>query len=92
MNTHKLTLTEELVLKEAGVNPQSRAIIGRAGRTAALLARFRGNPDEFYMLKGVLCMGHGDNTREDERLINSVFDLVAIAERMDELNGRTVKK
>lgn len=60
-------------------------------RTAKLIEDFRGNKHEFEMLKGVLCMGHPfDCTTTDFDLVDSVFDGLMIASRMDELNGFAV--
>lgn len=61
-------------------------------RTAQVIAKYRGLPGEFYMLKGLLCMDHAfDCTGADHRLINGVFDFVMIAQRMDQLNELAVQ-
>lgn len=70
----------------------------KSERTDRLLARFRGNPHEFYMLKGILCMDQGycggdlsyeqfQKEYKEYKKIQSVFDMQRIAKRMDELNG-----
>ncbi len=63
----------------------------RQERTAKLIENFRGNKHEFEMLKGVLCMNHAfDCTTTDFDLVESVFDDMMIASRMDEINNFAV--
>lgn len=57
----------------------------RKARTVGLLAYFLGNPDEFAMLKGVLCMGHLPGGHSDP-VIDACFDNIMIATRMDAIN------
>lgn len=54
-------------------------------QTAAILANFRGNTDEFCMLKGILCMTHGLQWDEAAQLRKSI-DMGMIAARMDAMN------
>jgi hypothetical protein len=59
-------------------------------RTDELLANFRGNPHEFQMLKGILCMDHGLKLRADRELADSLFNDLRIASRMDEINAEAI--
>lgn len=67
-------------------------------RTADVLARYRNLPGEFYMLKGLLCLpaacGEGcenwQASREEERQIEDLFDGMALARRMDEINAEAL--
>jgi len=73
----------------------------REERTANVIAKFRGLPGEFYMLKGLLCLeaavcGDRDvvpqvygweQRREEERKISALLDGIAVARRMDEINA-----
>lgn len=70
-------------------------------RTADVLARYRNLPGEFYMLKGLLCLpaacGSSDSpgsnwkeARDEERQIDDLFDLMAVARRMDEINAEAL--
>lgn len=57
-------------------------------RTQAILDAFRNRPGEFYMLKGLLCLGDAlgaDNYRLHARKIDGIYDLGAIANRMDDI-------
>ena len=58
----------------------------RTVRTQALIDGFRGNDNEFSMLKGVLCMAHGWSYPETQRL-GVLIDSSLIAQRMDEINN-----
>ncbi len=60
-------------------------------RTETLLEGFRGNPDEFVMLKGVLCMALGLDYA-DEQKARSLFDTKMIAARMDAMNAAAIKE
>jgi hypothetical protein len=64
----------------------SSSKVARNRRTARLLQIFRGNKHEFEMLKGVLCMDHGQDD-ETSRAIKRLFDNMMIATRLDELRG-----
>lgn len=57
----------------------------RIARTNALIDAFRGLPDEFTMLKGVLCAPNGW-TLDDSKRFNALIDTRLIAARMDALN------
>lgn len=73
----------------------------REERTTNILAKFRNLPGEFYMLKGLLCLPAAtcpaedtipdplgwEARRKEERRINALYDGMAIAERMDEINN-----
>ncbi|WP_334042672.1 hypothetical protein [Burkholderia ambifaria] len=55
-------------------------------RTQALIDQFRGNPGEFYMLKGVVCAGF----RFDDEVwgvYSELIDLVLIAQRMEAITA-----
>lgn len=54
-----------------------------AARTQALIESFRGNADEFAMLKGVLCASHVGN-HADKQEFEAIFNGLMIAVRMDE--------
>jgi hypothetical protein len=58
----------------------------RTQRTRTLLARFAGLPDEFVMLKGVLCASHG-LVGTDSKRYAALFDSAMIATRMDAMNA-----
>ncbi|HDR9283681.1 TPA: hypothetical protein QDB45_005295 [Burkholderia vietnamiensis] len=58
----------------------------RIVRTNALIDAFRGLPDEFTMLKGVLCAPNGW-TLDDSKRFNALIDTTSIAARMDALNN-----
>lgn len=58
----------------------------RTVRTQALIDGFRGNDNEFSMLKAVLCMAHGWSYPETQRL-GVLIDSSLIAQRMDEINN-----
>ncbi|MCW0163720.1 hypothetical protein OIV56_13390 [Burkholderia pseudomallei] len=58
----------------------------RTVRTQALIDGFRGNDNEFAMLKGILCMAHGWSYPETQRL-GVLIDSSLIAQRMDEINN-----
>lgn len=58
---------------------------GRKARTEALIDHFRGLPQEFGMLKGVLCATHVMEGQDSTRWLY-FFDTLRIAGRMDELN------
>lgn len=60
-------------------------------RTRVLLAGFRGNADEFKMLKGVLCMDHGQEYSTQKQIMR-LFNLHLIAARMDEMNAETTAR
>ena len=53
--------------------------------TVDLINNFKGNKDEFNMLKGILCANHKLNS-EDTKAFNGIFDTLMIAERLDTLN------
>ncbi len=53
-------------------------------RTQIIIEKYRGNRDEFKMLKGILCMNHGWDLVDDEKLYK-LTDLTMIASRMDEI-------
>lgn len=68
----------------------------KAERTDRLLNCFYGLPGEFYMLKGVLCMGMNycsgpmpasvyEIERKQQKRIEALFDTLRIAQRMDDL-------
>ncbi|MGE8165216.1 hypothetical protein ACQKRQ_34335 [Paraburkholderia sp. NPDC080076] len=57
---------------------------GRKARTEKLVDYFRGNADEFAMLKGVLCVSHVMEDQDSTRW-RYFFDTLRIAERMDEI-------
>ena len=73
----------------------------REERTTNILARFRNLPGEFYMLKGLLCLPAAtcpprdvvpdplgwEERRKEERRIDKLYDGMAIAKRMDEINS-----
>lgn len=65
----------------------TKVLAERAERTARLLSKFAGLPDEFAMLKGVLCMTHGmvPGTAEYDAA-DLLFDSDMIAERMDAIS------
>jgi len=50
-------------------------------RTLKVIEYFKGLPEEFSMLKGLLCYTYGLPAGED-----SIFDNIMIAERMDVVN------
>lgn len=54
-------------------------------RTGKLIARWRGLPNEFGMLHGVLCLTHCDV------LVWGRYDGMMIAEHLDALNGKDVE-
>ena len=54
--------------------------------TEKLIDYFRGNADEFAMLKGVLCVSHVMGGQDATRW-KYFFDTLRIAERMDEIRG-----
>lgn len=56
----------------------------RQERTTKLLTTFRSYPDEWKLLKGVLCMTHGMDCSESIQA-GLLFDSIRIAERMDEI-------
>lgn len=56
-------------------------------RTQSIIDNFRGNDDEFAMLKGVLCADHKFD-RESEKAFDELIDSMMIAERMDELQAQ----
>ncbi|HDR8994410.1 TPA: hypothetical protein QDB01_000287 [Burkholderia vietnamiensis] len=58
----------------------------RIARTNALIDAFRGLPDEFTMLKGVLCAPNRWSI-DDSKRFNAMIDLSLIAARMDALNN-----
>lgn len=58
-------------------------------RTELLLAGFQGNPDEFMMLKGVLCAPLGLDFADELRL-RKFFDYSMIAARMDAMNAAAI--
>ncbi|MGX5872936.1 hypothetical protein MJ547_04140, partial [Burkholderia gladioli] len=58
----------------------------RIARTNALIDAFRGLPDEFTMLKGVLCAPNGWVSADSKRF-NMLIDLTSIASRMDAINN-----
>jgi hypothetical protein len=71
----------------------------REARTARIIAKWRGLPGEFYMLKGLLCL---DSAIPDSaatwaeqmmarRIVTNLYDAVAIARRMDEINAEALK-
>lgn len=51
----------------------------------AIIADFQGNKDEFYMLKGLLCMTHKLEYAQTKK-VYKVIDTVTIAQRMDDIN------
>lgn len=52
--------------------------------------KFRGNASEFPMLKGILCLDHGYDYYQAQR-VSAVCDLMVIASRMDDIaKGRTI--
>ncbi len=64
----------------------SAADIQRAARTQVMIDDFRGNSDEFAMLKGVLCAGNKMRGSAHEAYIG-LFNLLMIASRLDELRA-----
>lgn len=79
----------------------ARRILTKEERTQSILDTFRGMENEFYMLKGLLCIDHGvDKAIEkktgekynlcfpDCKALKGGFDSIMIAKRMDEINGR----
>lgn len=60
-------------------------------RTEKLLAGFSGNPDEFMMLKGVLCAPLGLDYSDECRL-RDFFDYSMIAARMDAMNAAAIRE
>jgi hypothetical protein len=60
-------------------------LIARERRTRALLAEFNGAKNEFGILHGILCMGHGQED-DDRRWLDQAFDLEPVAKRMDAIN------
>ncbi|KKK89962.1 hypothetical protein LCGC14_1145100 [marine sediment metagenome] len=54
-------------------------------RTQVIIEKYRGNKDEYKMLKGILCMNHGWDTEDDMKLCELV-DLDMIVSRLNELN------
>lgn len=58
----------------------------RLVRTNALIDAFRGLPDEFTMLKGVLCAPNAW-ALDDSKRFNALIDTSLIAARMDALNN-----
>ena len=60
-------------------------------RTQIIIEKYRGNKDEYKMLKGILCMNHGWDIKDDMRLYELV-DLNMIASRLDELNTASLIK
>ncbi|HDR9033327.1 TPA: hypothetical protein QDB07_000776 [Burkholderia vietnamiensis] len=55
-------------------------------RTTGLIDRFRDLPNEFYLLKGVLCATNGWSF-DDSKRFNALIDTTLIAARMDALNN-----
>ncbi|MFM0341156.1 hypothetical protein [Paraburkholderia fungorum] len=64
----------------------SERLEGRKVRTEKLIEYFKGNADEFAMLKGVLCVSHVMEGQDTTRW-KYFFDTLRIAERMDEIRG-----
>ena len=65
----------------------------RAARTQHIIDRFKGKPEEWGMLKGVLCMDHG--LAYDDPLavaLRETIDTVMVAKRMDELNREAIER
>jgi len=60
--------------------------MNKIDRTKLLLANFKGNKDEFMMLKGILCAPHGLDPVGVRRFYD-LFDTIMIAERMDQINN-----
>lgn len=58
----------------------------RLMRTNDLIDRFRGLPNEFYLLKGVLIATNGWGF-DDIKRFNALIDTSLIAARMDALNN-----
>lgn len=56
----------------------------KAERTAAILNRERGRPDEWTRLHAIVCMDHGWDATSAVALMN-LIDGVALATRMDEI-------
>jgi hypothetical protein len=56
----------------------------KAERTALILTRERGRPDEFARLHAILCMDHGWDATSSIALME-FFDSVALATRMDKI-------
>jgi hypothetical protein len=61
-------------------------------RTEAILANFKGNADEFAMLKGLLCMeiGPGRIDYKEYGRVSKFIDTQLIAQRMDEMNREAI--
>ncbi|KVO56589.1 hypothetical protein [Burkholderia stagnalis] len=55
-------------------------------RTQSIIENFRGNCDEFVMLKGVLCASHQFDSAGD-KAYRELIDTLMIAKRMDELRA-----
>ena len=76
--------------------------ITKAQRTQAIINQWKGLPGEFYMLKGLLCLEmavqqaapagdyYGKKAQRDK--VRELYDDMAIATRMDELNGLVVRQ
>ena len=54
-------------------------------RTQVIIEKYRGNKDEYKMLKGILCMNHGWDIEDDMKL-HELVDFNMIASRLDEMN------
>lgn len=64
----------------------------RTIRTETLLAKWKGLPGEFYMLKGLICMEHPfPHPSKERQMIDKLFDGILIARRMDDMNRETIE-
>lgn len=64
-----------------------------AKRTEAIIENFKGNADEFAMLKGILCLTNGPSRidyKEYEKF-SKLIDTQMIAKRMDEINRKVIE-
>lgn len=59
-------------------------------RTQSIIDNFRGNPDEFAMLKGVLCASHKFD-RDGADAFRELVDAMMLAERLDEIIAETAR-
>lgn len=63
----------------------------RKERTDRLLDYMRGEKNEFTILHGILCMGHGQEI-EDSLAMDKVYNLRRVAARLDEMNRESLKE
>ncbi len=85
-----MTIATDKARATRQANKAKRLQADKARRTALLLAQWAKYPElEYKALHGVLCMGHGLEGADLE-LCNSVFDTLAVATRLDEINRTAI--